>query len=88
MVKYKEYLFKFLYFPDVPADNNASERAIRNAKVKQKISGQFKSFSAAKNFANIRSIIDTVIKNSQNVLQALVLIAKFVNGYHGEFQLS
>lgn len=33
----------FLKYPDVPPDNNGSERAIRNIKVQQKISGQFKS---------------------------------------------
>ncbi len=41
IVKYKDYLFSFLHYPDLPADNNGSERAIRNVKVKQKISGQF-----------------------------------------------
>ncbi|MDO9276205.1 MAG: transposase, partial [Lutibacter sp.] len=61
----------------VPPDNNASERAIRNVKVKQKISGQFKIEQAAQNFAKIRSVIDTTIKICQNVLEALVIIAKF-----------
>ena len=32
MTKYKDYLFNFLHYPDVPADNNGSERAIRNVK--------------------------------------------------------
>ncbi len=41
LIKYKRYLFPFLYHQGVPADNNASERAIRNVKVKQKIFGQF-----------------------------------------------
>ena len=41
LVKYREFLFTFLYHPKVPPDNNASERAIRNVKVKQKVSGQF-----------------------------------------------
>ena len=61
----------------MPADNNASERAIRNVKVKQKISGQFKTNKAAQNFAKIRSVIDKTIKNSCNVVQALITIAKF-----------
>jgi len=60
----------------VPSDNNGSERAIRNVKVKQKISGQFKTEKAAQNFAMIRSVIDTTIKNGKNVLEILVLIAK------------
>ena len=72
----QQNLFVFLYILEVPPDNNASERAIRNIKVKQKISGQFKTTTAAQNFAKIRSVIDTTIKNGMNVLQALILIAK------------
>jgi transposase len=77
ITKYRDYIFTFLYHPNVPPDNNGSERAIRNVKVKQKISGQFKIFSAAENFAILRSIIDTAIKNNQNVLQALNVIADY-----------
>ena len=76
MTKYKDYVFSFLHYPDVPADNNGSERAIRNVKVKQKISGQFKSFEGAMNFAVLRSITDTAIKNGQNVLNALFVVAE------------
>jgi transposase len=77
ITKYRDHVFTFLYHPTVPPDNNGSERAIRNVKVKQKISGQFKILSAAKNFAILRSIIDTAIKNNQNVLQALNVIADY-----------
>ena len=65
-----------LFIPEVPPDNNGSERAVRNVKVKQKISGQFKNAGTAQNFAKIRSVIDTTIKNGMNVLDALSLIAK------------
>lgn len=71
------YIFYFLYHPKVPPDNNGSERAIRNIKVKQKISGQFKSVQGAISFAVIRSVIDTAIKSGQNVLNALSFVAKF-----------
>jgi transposase len=77
MVKYRKYLLVFLYYPKVPPDNNGSERAIRNVKVKQKISGQFKAMTGAKQFAVLRSITDTAIKNGQNVLNALRVIANF-----------
>ena len=77
IIKYRDHVFTFLYHPDVPADNNGSERAIRNVKVKQKISGQFKILSAAENFAILRSIIDTAIKNNQNVVGALSAIAAY-----------
>ena len=77
LIKHKHSILSFLYHPKVPPDNNGSERAIRNIKVKQKISGQFKSSASADCFAVIRSVIDTTIKSGQNVLDALVLIARF-----------
>jgi hypothetical protein len=55
--------------------DNGSERAVRTFKVKMKVSGLFRSTEGAKAFAVIRSVIDTTIKNVQNVLKALVLIA-------------
>ncbi len=76
MLKYKDYILYFLHHPKVPPDNNGSERAIRNVKVKQKISGQFKSWKGVENFMVLRSITDTTLKNDQNVLRALNLIAK------------
>ncbi len=76
LLKHQQYIFYFLHHPKVPPDNNGSERAIRNIKVKQKISGQFKSNQGADGFAVLRSVIDTTIKSSQNVLNALSLIAK------------
>lgn len=75
LLKYRNYIFPYLYHPKVPPDNNASERAIRNIKVKQKISGQFKSPNGAFAFAVLRSITDTAIKNGQGVLNSLQTIA-------------
>ena len=77
ITRYRNHVFTFLYHPDVPPDNNGSERAIRNVKVKQKISGQFKRLRVAENFAILRSIIDTAIKNNQNVLNALSVITDY-----------
>lgn len=71
LVKYRDHIFTFLYYYQVPPDNNGSERAIRNVKVKQKISGQFKSFKGAESFAILRSVIDTSIKNNLNPLHSL-----------------
>jgi len=74
LVKYRQHILTFLYYHQVPPDNNGSERAIRNVKVKQKISGQFKSFEGAENFAILRSVIDTAIKNNLNPLHSLTQI--------------
>lgn len=76
LLKHQNYILYFLHHPKVLPDNNGSERAIRNVKVKQKISGQFKSDEGANGFAILRSIIDTTIKSGQNVLNTLSLIAK------------
>jgi len=74
--KHRDFVFTFLQYPEVPPDNNGSERAIRNAKVKMKVSGQFRSLAGAESFAILRSIIDTAMKNSQNVLNVLSLVPK------------
>lgn len=76
MVKYANHVFYFLLHKDVPPDNNGSERAIRNFKIKLKVSGFFKSIEGAKGYAVIRSVIDTAIKNDQNPLQIIKLIAQ------------
>ncbi len=75
LIKNRDAILTFLYHFEVPPDNNGSERAIRNAKVKMKISNQFKSFQFANHYAIIRSVIDTTIKNSKNVFDALSCLA-------------
>lgn len=74
LIKHRQHIFTFLYYHQVPPDNNGSERAIRNVKVKQKISGQFKSTKGAESFAILRSVIDTAIKNNLNPLHSLAQI--------------
>ena len=73
----QDAILHFLLQSNVVPDNNGSERAIRNIKVKQKISGQFKTLESANVFAILRSVIDTTIKNGYEVLNALQLIATF-----------
>ena len=76
MVKYADFVFTFLRYKDVPPDNNGSEKAIRNFKIKLKVSGFFRSFEGAERFVVIRSIIDTAIKNNKNPLHITKLIAQ------------
>lgn len=68
----KNQIFTFLEHPNIPPDNNGSERAIRNVKVKLKVSGQFKSFQGAKDYASLRSIIDSSRKRGLNEFDSLV----------------
>ena len=69
MIKNRNALLPCLYNLDIPPDNNGSERAIRMVKVKQKISGQFKSGQTA--FCTIRSVIDTIKKRGEQILEEL-----------------
>jgi transposase len=77
LAKYQDYLFLFLKNELVPPDNNGSERAIRNFKVKQKVSGFFKTNKGAQNYAILRSVCDTAIKNNQKPLTPFILAAHY-----------
>jgi len=74
LLKHKNYILPFLDYRFVPPDNNGSERAMRNYKVKLKVSGFFKTLIGAQNYAVIRSVTDTTIKNGGSPLNALSLL--------------
>jgi transposase-like protein len=71
LTKARSKILTFLLYPNVPPDNNGSERAIRNIKVKLKVSQQFKSPQGAKDYATLRSIVDTSRKRGINEFEAL-----------------
>lgn len=76
LIKIRNCITQCLYQNALPADNNGSERALRNAKVKQKISGQFRTSKGFEVYATIRSVIDTMIKQNLNILDNLNLAAQ------------
>lgn len=85
--KRQHQVFNFLFHPDVPYDNNGSELAIRNIKVKQKVSGSFRSERGSEIFAILRSVFDTTIKKGGNPFET-IRFAVNLSAKKKEFQLS
>jgi len=71
MRDYRKEILLFMKDFSVGFDNNLSERDLRMAKVKMKISGTFRSWDGAHAFCRIRSYVSTAKKNSIPVIQAL-----------------
>ena len=61
----------FLYDPNVPFTNNLAERDLRMIKLKQKVSGCFRTEKGAHDFASSRSFISTIQKQGLNVFQSI-----------------
>ena len=67
----KQDVLRFLTDPGVPFTNNLAEQDGRMMKLRQKISGGFRSEDGAKDFAVIRSVLSTARKQGWNMLQTL-----------------
>ena len=79
---YQPQILHFMWDFNVPFDNNRSERDLRMAKVKQKVSGCFRSSNGAQFFARIRSYIVSAQKQGFYAFDALRLL------FMGDFTLT
>ena len=74
LMSYRESVLAFLRKEEVPFTNNRAEQAIRMTKVKEKISGGFRSQKGAQMFARIRGAFSTFKKRGLKLLDELKAI--------------
>jgi transposase len=67
----KEDVLRFLTDPSVPFTNNEAERDLRMMKVRQKISGCFRTVQGAEDFAVLRTVLSSAAKQGWNLLKTL-----------------
>lgn len=76
IAKCRDYIFTFLKNPTVPHHYNASEGGIRKIKVKQKISGCFRTDEGADIFMKIHYVVETAKKNGNSKFEAVFAVVE------------
>jgi transposase len=71
LMKHKQAVLAFALYAEVPFTNNQAERDLRPVKVKQKISGCFRTRVGAQHYARISSFLSTVRKQHRHVFKEL-----------------
>lgn len=71
---HRDHLFVFLKRPDVAADNNACERALRPSVIHRKVLGSFRSDWGPRAYAALATVINTAKRHGENVFQKLVTL--------------
>jgi transposase len=71
MRDHRESVLRFITDPAVPFTNNQAEQDVRMMKVRQKVSGGFRSMTGAASFATLRTIISSARKQGLGILDAL-----------------
>lgn len=69
--EHEDGVLAFALAADIPFTNNQAERDLRPAKVKQKVSGCFRTPAGAHTYARIQAVISTFRKQGLNVLTTL-----------------
>lgn len=71
LTEHEEAVSAFALVERVPFTNNQAERDLRPAKVKQKVSGCFRTEHGAKVYARLQAVISTCRKQGRNVFEML-----------------
>jgi len=69
---YADDVLRFMTDPGAPFTNNLAEQAVRMPKVKQKVSGCFRTLRGAQSFCTVRSYLHTLRKQGANPFHALI----------------
>jgi len=69
---FEDDVLRFTFDPNAAFTNNVAEQAIRMCKVKQKVSGCFRTLAGAQAFCTIRSYLATLHKQKFNLYDSLV----------------
>lgn len=80
LIAHEGTVLAFGFEEGVPFTNNEAERALRPAKIKQKVSGGFRTQTGADTYARITGFIATMRKQEYNVVEQLA------NVLQGRFQ--
>lgn len=70
----QEAILRFMTHAEAAFDNNQAERDLRMNKVRQKISGGFRSKKAGEEFMAIRSLVSTAVKQGFDPIEQLVAV--------------
>ena len=72
LAEYRDAYFSWVTNFDLPVTNNISERSLRGCKTKMKVSGQFQVTESARNYAVIKTYLETCARNGINEMDALL----------------
>jgi transposase len=76
-LRYRQHDYlRFTQDSRAPPDNNGTERDIRMAKLKQKVSGCLRTMTGVGQFCAIRSYLSTAAKHGLSFLDALAMLAE------------
>jgi transposase len=71
LLQHEEAVLAFAFVEGVPFTNNLAERDLRPAKIKQKVSGSFRTLQGAKVYARLQALISTCRKQERNIFDTL-----------------